>query len=116
MENFSAIDIGVMKDFVFIVPIDSPSKLLNVEIWIELQFVVLPASSKNFLGADVSSMMISVGGIAFMVKIVKINAILVKSLVYLVILGAQSQIIIQTVYFLNFMAKLLLVQRIFVIL
>jgi len=32
MENFSAIDIGVMKDFVFIVPIDSPSKLLNVEI------------------------------------------------------------------------------------
>ena len=61
-------------------------------------------------------MMISVGGIAFMVKIVKINAILVKSLVYLVILGAQSQIIIQTVYFLNFMAKLLFVQRIFVIL
>mgnify|MGYP006097027427 CR=1 FL=1 len=61
-------------------------------------------------------MMISVGGIAVMVKIVKIHAILEKSLVHLIILGAQSQIIIQAVNFLNFMAKLLFVQRMLAIL
>ena len=111
MENFSAIDISVMKYFILIVPIDSPSKLLDIEFQVQFQFVVLPTSSKNFLGANVSSMMISVRGIAVMVQIVEIHAILEHSLVHLIILGAQSQIIIQAVNFLDFMAKLLFVQR-----
>ena len=46
-------------------------------------------------------MVISVGSIAVMIQLIKVHTILIQQLFRLIILGAQSQIVVECVDFLN---------------